>query len=143
LAMADRPGASDQHIFTQQIERKCRMDRVAKRIKTGKNIQRNLRIGQPNVRLGHGKILGEGPGAVDANPVGLVAEMPASGQTVPTASANNMAFTRHDHAGMEIDHMTSNGFYDADELVTDLHRRRNSALGPGIPVIDVDIGAAD
>src|SRR5580700_5130956 len=72
-----------------------------------------------------------------------MAKMPTPGQTVSASSANDMSFTRHDHAGLKIDHMTSHRFNDADKLVANLHRRRNSPLRPAIPFIDVDIGAAN
>src|SRR5580704_10776169 len=72
-----------------------------------------------------------------------MAKMPTPGQTVPASSANDMAFTCHGHAGLKIDHMTSHRFNDADKLVADLHRRRNSPLRPTIPFIDVDIGTAN
>jgi len=69
--------------------------------------------------------------------------MPPPGQAVAASPAHDMAFPGHDHARVKIDDVTSNGFNDADKFVTDLHRRRDSALCPGIQFVDVQIGTTD
>src|SRR5580704_5163612 len=69
--------------------------------------------------------------------------MPPPGQTVAASPAHDMSFPGHDHARVKIDDMTSSGFDDADELMTDLHRRRNRVLSPGIPFVDMHIGTTD
>ena len=37
---SNRSGASNQHIFAEQVEGKRRMNRITKRVETGKNVQR-------------------------------------------------------------------------------------------------------
>jgi hypothetical protein len=54
-----------------------------------------------------------------------------------------MSLSGDDHTSLEIDNMTSDRFDDSDEFVTNRHRRRNGALRPGIPFINVDIGPAN
>src|SRR5205823_12978476 len=114
--------AGDQYVLAQYIERERGVNRISKRVKAAENVQRNTRVCQPDVRLRYGKIFCKSPRAVDPYPVGLVAEMPATSQTVSASSTDYMAFARHNHPGLEIDHMTSNRFYDPNELVTNLHR---------------------
>ena len=94
------------------------------------------------IRLGHHKILGKRAWTIDSNAVGLIAEVTASGETVPASSTNYVSLAGYDHAGMEIDHVAAYRIDNPNELVTDLHRHRYRALGPGVPFVNMDIGTA-
>jgi hypothetical protein len=64
-------------------------------------------------------------------------------QTVPATTANDMTLATDDLARKEIGNVRT-GLNDfTDELVTDDHGSRDSLLGPGIPLIDVEVRAAD
>ena len=71
------------------------------------------------------------------------AKVSSSGQTVATFAAHQVPFAGNDITGLEIVHM-STGFYNfAHKFVTKMHGDRDGFLGPGIPVVDVHVCAAD
>ena len=69
--------------------------------------------------------------------------MPPPGQTVAAPPANHVPFGAHDLARKEIRDVRSDGNYFTDEFVADDHRDGDGALRPGIPVVDVEVGAAN
>jgi hypothetical protein len=54
-----------------------------------------------------------------------------------------MAFARHDHSGREVVNILPDLDDLADEFVAYHHRHRDRLLGPFVPFVDVEIGAAD
>src|SRR5690242_6877191 len=69
--------------------------------------------------------------------------MTAAGEAVAAAPAGDVAFAADDVAGMEVVDVRADLDYLADELVPDHHRHRDRLLRPLIPVVDMNIGAAD
>src|SRR5580698_7335300 len=69
--------------------------------------------------------------------------MPASRQTIAAASAHHMPLAAHQIARAKIADVRSNLHDFADEFMPDRHRHRNGALRPFIPVVNVNVGAAD
>jgi hypothetical protein len=69
--------------------------------------------------------------------------VPPAGQTIPATAASDVPLTAHDIPRMEIVYIGASLNNSADELVSNRHGNRNSALGPFIPVIDVQIGPAN
>ena len=56
----------------------------------------------PDVGHGQGDELGEGAGAVDADALGVGAEVAAAGEAVAAAAADHVAFAADDVAGMKV-----------------------------------------
>ena len=140
---ADRAGAGDQHVFAQHRERQGRMHRVAERIENGRDVAIDGRIVQPDIGHGQRDVLGKRAGPIHADPLGVLAEMPAASQAVAAAAADHMPFAADNVAGSEIDHIRADRDDLAHELVADHHGHGNRALGPGVPVVDMHVGAAD
>ena len=69
--------------------------------------------------------------------------MTIPGHAVAAAPAHHVAFARDQLARMKIDDIGADGGDLADEFMADRHGHRDGLLGPGIPVIDVNIRAAD
>jgi hypothetical protein len=70
-------------------------------------------------------------------------EMTTPGQTVPAAAADHVPFAADDLAGMKINHVRAHGDDFSDKLVANGHRNWDGGARPIVPVVDVDIGAAD
>jgi len=69
--------------------------------------------------------------------------MPPAGKTVSTAAANHMAFAADDLAGMKV-HDVGTNFHDlAHKLVPDDHRNGNRLPRPIVPLVNMDVCAAD
>src|SRR5581483_3337381 len=103
----------------------------------------HLRLVTPDVAHGQHDVFREGSGAVDANARGEGAEMATAGETVAAAAAGDVAFAADDVAGMEVVDIGSNGDNLSDELVADHHGHWNGLLRPLVPVVDMNVGAAD
>jgi len=64
-------------------------------------------------------------------------------KAVSTAAANEMPFSGDEIANTEIVNIASDLNDPAHKLVTDRHGNRNSLLSPFIPVVNVNVRAAD
>ena len=83
------------------------------------------------------------PVAVDADALGVRAEVAAPGHAVAAAPADEVALAADEVAGVKVVDVAADLDDLADELVSDDQRHRHGALRPGVPVVDVQIGAAD
>ena len=116
---------------------------VSKRIEAGEHVGRNRRVHVHGVAGGNAQEFSERPVAVHAHPLRILAEVAPAREAVATLAAHNMAFAVDEVTGLEALHVAA-GLDDlADELVADHHRRPDGLLRPGIPIVDVHIGAAD
>ena len=69
--------------------------------------------------------------------------MPAARATIATVSTGNVAFTGNPVTNRNTGNLAADFIDLAHEFVTDRHRHRNRMLGPLVPVIYVQVGAAD
>ena len=88
-------------------------------------------------------ILGERAGPIDADALRVLAQMPAAGQAVAAAAADDVPLAADDLADVKIVDVGADLDDLADELVADDHRHGDRLLRPGVPVVDVQVGAAD
>ena len=141
----DRPGAGDQHVLAQHGEltapcaRRCRTGRRSAATSRGRCSGR----GRQTLVIGSDDVFGERARPVDADALGVRAEVPPAGQAVAAAAADDVALAADDLAGMKVRDVRADLDDLADELVADHHRHGNRLLRPGVPVVDVHVGAAD
>ena len=83
------------------------------------------------------------PGRFTPTPDGGGAEMPSAGEAVAAAAADDVAFAADDVAGMKVVDVGADLDDLADKLVADRHGHGDGALRPLVPVVDMDVGAAD
>src|SRR5262249_28293779 len=82
-------------------------------------------------------------GTVDADALGVFAEVSAAGEAVAAMTTDDVAFAGDDVADVEVVDIGAGGDDSADEFVADMHGDGDGFLGPGVPVVDVHIGSAD
>ena len=140
---ADRPGAGDQHVLAQHGERQGRMDRVAQRIEDRRHVVRHGRIEVPDVGHRQREILGERAGPIHADAHRLLAEVPAAGEAIAAAAADDVPLAADDVADAEVLDVAAHLDDPADELVPHDQRHGDGLLRPGVPVVDMHVGAAD
>ena len=97
----------------------------------------------PDVRHRQRDQLGERARPVDADAARVRAQVAAAGHAVAAAAADDVALAADDVAGVEVAHVRPDRDDLADELVADRHRHRDRLLRPGVPLVDVQVGAAD
>ena len=88
------PGAGDQHVLPEHGERERRVHGVAEGIEDRGDIQVDARRVLPDVRHGQRDELGERARAIDADALGVRAEVPAAGHAVAAAPAHEVALRR-------------------------------------------------
>src|SRR5204863_812068 len=102
------------------------------------------RIGEIEGVAGRNRqVLGKGARSVDSNPDRVTAQVPAAGAAVAAVAAGDVALAGDAIAALQAVHLRA----DLDDapavLVAHRHRHRDGLLRPGIPVVDVHVGAAD
>ena len=140
----DRPGADDEDVLAEDRERERGVDRVAERVEDRLATSAvDPRPVVPDVRHRQHDLLGERAVAAHAQPDRVRAEVPAAGPAVAAAAADDVALAADDVADCEVVDVAAELEDLADELVADDERRPDRLLGPGVPVGDVEVGAAD
>src|SRR6202012_3536466 len=99
---ADRPGASDQHIFAQHRKGKCRMSGITERVKNGGDVQVNIRTMMPDIRHRYGNELGECARTIHADALGVFAQVTAAREAVTATATDDVAFGANDFTGEKI-----------------------------------------
>src|SRR5882757_2841948 len=64
-------------------------------------------------------------------------------EAISAMAANDVSFSADHLAGKKVFHVRTDFDDFADELMSDNHRHGNGFFGPFIPLVDVDIGAAN
>ena len=119
------------------------VDGVSERVEDGCHIAIDSVIVVPDVGHRQGDVLGKGTGAVNAYALGILAQVTSAGPAVAAATAYDVAFSRDDIPGGEIGDIRPDFDDSSDKFVPDDHRHGDRFLGPGVPVVDVQVGAAD
>ena len=83
------------------------------------------------------------PGPLHAEPDRVGAQVPPPGHAVAAAAADDVPLAADDVARVEVAHVRADLDDLADELVPDHERHRDRLLRPGVPRVDVEVGAAD
>ena len=89
---ADGPCAGDEYVLAEQVETQGCVGRVAQRVETTGDLQRDVPVRRPYVGYRDGKELGERAGAVHTDATGVGAQVPSAGQAVTAPTANNVTF---------------------------------------------------
>src|SRR5262245_45563635 len=116
---------------------------IAQWIKTGKHVQRNARIGMPDVRLWDGQKFRKRALPIHSDAFRVGAKMASAGKTIAAMDAHGVTLTRNPIPRRETIHSIAHTLENADVFVADYQWYRDRLLRPRIPVVNVDISAAD
>lgn len=140
---SDGAGAGDEDILAEDIEAEGGMGGIAEGVEAGEDLEGDSVVGMPDVGDGDGNVFGEGTVAIDANSDGGAAEVATSGAAITALAADNMAFAGNNFAFFDILNVAAKINDLSDEFMPDDHGRLDGALGPLIPLVDVDISSAN
>src|SRR5690606_8395876 len=139
----DRAGAGDQHVLANHVEFQRAVRGVAVGVEEGREFGRDLVGNRPQVGGRHDDVFGERAVAVDADADGVGAQVLLAGAAVAAVAADDVALGRHPLAdGVTGDARPESG-HAAHELVADDQALADGPLGPFVPEVDVQVGAAD
>jgi hypothetical protein len=100
------PAPVIKHVLAHAFKGQRGVDGVAEGIKRcSRGILVHAVAMMPDVRHRHADVFGEGPGAVHADADGVFAKMPAAGEAVAAAPADDVALGADDLARMEVVHV--------------------------------------
>ncbi len=140
---ADRASTRDQDVFTKHGEGECCVNRITERIKDGGDVAIDTVMVMPDIGHGQCDIFSEGTRTIDADTLSFGAEVSATGETVAAASADHVAFTADNVAGMEVRHVGSDFDDFTDKFVSDDHGNGDGALSPRVPFVNMHVRTAD
>ena len=140
---SDGPGAGDQHVFAQHVEGQSGVYRIAKGIENSGDVAIDARIVTPDIGHRQSNELGETTRPVHAHARSVRAQVAAPGHAIAAAAAHHVPFARDQLARVKIDDVGAD-FHDlADEFMADRHRDRDGLASPLVPIVDVNIRAAN
>ena len=140
---ADGAGAGDQHVLAHHVEGERGVRGVAERIEDAGDVVGDRVRQLERVAGGDRQVLGETALAVHAHAHGVAAQVAPAGAAVAAVAAGDVAFARDAVADREAAHFAAHVDDAAEVLVADGHGHRDGLLRPGVPVVDVHVGAAD
>ena len=140
---ADRAGTGDQHILADQIERQGSVHGIAQGIHNRRQIIADLIRQLDDVKGGYGQIFGKGTGSIDPDPSCVRSEMEMPGPRGPALVTHQMALPGHPQAFFQALDMIAQTDDLADIFMADDHRHRDGRGGPFVPIVNMNIGAAD
>src|SRR3954470_4426035 len=116
---------------------------VAERIEQGSVIGRNGRIDLPNVRFRDTHVFGEGAVFVDADDLYVRADVSFADAALVTLAACNVHLGRDEITFLYCGDFIAHGDNVPAEFVSRNERRLDAAGSPLVPVIYMEVGAAD
>jgi hypothetical protein len=140
---ADGARAGDEDIFSENGKGERGVDGIAEGVEDGGDLMGDAGRVTPDVGHGEDDVLGEGAITVDSDSERVGAEVAAAGETVAATSADDVAFAADELADGEIGDIGADGYDFADELVSDHETLTDGGFSPGVPVVDMEIGATD
>ena len=142
--MTDGAGAGDQHVLAHQIEHQSRVGGVAEGVKEGHHVLGQGLVDDDDVGGGDADVLGKGAVPVHAHGDRVLAPLDVAGVAVAAVVAGDVALAGDPLAHVQAGDALAQLGDLAHVLMADGHGRVLDVLGgPGVPVVDVNVGAAD
>ena len=140
---ADGAGAGDEHVFADEVERQRRVRRVPERVEDGDDVVGNVVRHGNDVLRRQRKQLGERARTVHADALRVRAQVATPRAAVAAVAAHDVAFAGNALPDFEMVDVFADFFDVPDVFVPDDHRHGNRLLRPLVPLVDVDVRAAD
>src|SRR5689334_16912183 len=119
------------------------MNGIAERIKYRGDLKRNPRMMPPDIGHWQRDVFGKRTRAIHPYSLGVSAQVSPPGKAVPASAANHVSFATHNHPWMEIAYVRAHLHNLADKLVPNHHRDGDRLTCPFVPIVDMQIRAAN
>ena len=140
---ADGASAGDEHVLAHQVEHEGRVGGVAEGVEEGDHVLVQLGVDDDDVAGGDAHVLREGAVPIHAHAVGVLAPLDVAGVAVAAVAAGDVALAADPHAHLKAGDAGAQLRDLAHVLVADDHGGLHMLRGPGGPVVDMHVGAAD
>ena len=121
-----------------------RVHRVAERLHDRGGVGMDTLPDDPGIHRRDHQVLGEGSLDVDAQDAQVLADVRSPGSTCRASPARDVGLRRHERSGLDVMHLGADSLDRPGHLVPERHRESTyPLLSPFVPVIDVEVGAAD
>ena len=140
---ADGAGAGDQDVLPHHVEAEGCVGGVAVGVEDGGRLVRDVVGHLEHVEGRKAEILREGTRAVDPHPHRVATEVALPGTAVPAVAAGDVAFSADAVARVVALHLGTHLLDNTVVLMAHHHGHGNGLLGPGVPVVDMDVRPAD
>ena len=140
---ANRTRAGNQNVFPQHRKRKRRVDGVSEGIENRGNFVRDRARVFPDIHHRQDDIFRERAGAIHSHALRVRAKVTPPGEAIAAAPANDMPFPADQISGMKVRDVRSDLDNFAGKFVADDERHANCGLRPVIPIVDMQVGAAN
>jgi len=119
------------------------MNRISQRIEDRRHTARHARPVFPDVGHRKSDVFGKRAVPVHSDPLRKTTKMPPACHAIAAPAADDMAFAADDVPWVKIGDVAADFDNLADELMPYDESNGNLASGPGVPLIDVQVGSAD
>ena len=140
---SDRASAGHQNVLAKHWKRQRRVHGVSEGIENRGDFVRDGERVLPHVHHGNDDKFGERAGAVHAHALRVRAQVAPAGQAISAAPANHVAFAADQVAGLQIRDVGADLDHFAAKFVADHQGHVNGGLRPFVPIVNVQVGAAD
>ena len=119
------------------------VDRITERVEDRRDFQIDVRLVLPDISYRNGNQLGKSAIGVYTDSPCICTKRTAAGHAITTSATDQMPLGADDIARLEIDHVRADIDDLTDKFVTDGSRNPDGLLCPVVPVINVEVRAAN
>src|SRR6185437_17092337 len=119
------------------------MHGVAKGVEDCRDVFIHMGTVAPDVAHRQTDVFGKCTRAVDADALGIGAQVPPASQAVPATAAHDVPLAADDLPDVKVGDVGAHRADLTDELVSDHQRSNDGGARPGVPFVDVQVCAAD
>src|SRR5580700_5116797 len=140
---ADGPASRDGDGFRGDLSGEHGVNRIAQRIENRGVVNWDGGIELPDIRFRDDDVFGEGAICIDADDLHVLANVGFAGAALQAFAASHVHFGGNEIAFLNTGHFIAESGHLAAEFVAGNQRRMDALLRPAVPVVDVQVGAAD
>src|SRR6185437_15803689 len=140
---ADRPTTNDGNCFCSYFPGENGVNGIAQRIENGSVVSGNGRIELPNIRFGNLDVLGKCAVGVDTDNLHKLANVSFAGAALQAFAAIDVHLGGDEVTFLDTCDLAAHSSHGSTEFVSGHQWRVNALLRPGIPLVNMQVGAAD
>ena len=139
----DRSATSDSNRLGRNLSRQHAVHGVSQRIQNRRVLLRNGRIELPDIRFRNHHVFGKRPVGIHADDLHVLADVGFAGAALQTLAAGHVHLRGNKVAFFHAGDFVAEGRHLAAKFMAGNQGRMNPVLRPAVPLVNVQISAAD